>query len=316
MEFAFEPAEPDPRLDPAATPPTGGASLAEPSSDAALMTLPEAVVPLPQVDVEESSENDSDEEDEGHSGGVSSSLRRAKAKTSSSCKERLCGKSQGKRNVSKDLERVPLSTCLHCADNAKKIIVLWGDLVFFLPFLILFVIFAAATTQSSSLYFMGEAARRPSVMPMPPTDTVVGPTWGKRFLDIQRPSELHDWLESVVVRTYWGTNAGPVVPAPMRLVLGNQVPVGALVVRLLRSINTSCSHRDVGGSTPSMNTPCFHSATYLGKIPSSYVDEQEFYGLPFMEMSSALSATHGFVTPYNWLGNYLEVSFNQPSRRS
>ena len=128
--------------------------------------------------------------------------------------------------MQKDVERVPLSTCLHCADNAKKIIVLWGDLVFFLPFLILFIIFAAATTQSSSLYYMGDAARRPAIMPMPPVDTVVGPTWGKRFLDIQRPSEIHDWLSRSSfshARESLLRGSPSVPPPPLRLVLGNQI---------------------------------------------------------------------------------------------
>lgn len=213
-------------------------------------------------------------------------------------------------NLTDDSE-LPYTFLRQCAENFDKRLRLLSELVLFTLFLLLFIFFVVADNSVEELYFNGAACTRPARQPIPAADLLYGPTWGPTFEDTHTIVNVSDWLERVVVPAYWKRPSSTAVPDVYRLMLGNNVPLGGLVIRVQRRRSVTAA---VSCGTEAGDTTCTVSVGEnrdTQKVGRSTAIETDGWGtaLPFRSRYSFISNTPAEAGTYDWSGNALVVPF-------
>lgn len=207
---------------------------------------------------------------------------------------------------------IPLVFLKECAQSFDLRLRLWSELMLYIPFLLLFVFFVIADNNVTSQYFNGVSVKRAAVQVIPPVDLLRGPTWGQTFESLNKLTDASDWLERVVVPLYWrrkGTAPGT-APDTVRLVLGNQIPLGGLVVRIQRrnSVAPVVTCQNVSGGVCSVSVARSSGTQKFGR--SASVSTASFGMIGYRAAFSVISHTIGEAGIYEWAGNTLLVPFS------
>jgi hypothetical protein len=215
-------------------------------------------------------------------------------------------------DLTDDLE-IPHTFLRQCAEDFDKRLRLLSELFLFVIFLLLFVFFVVADNSVEQLYYNGAACTVPARQPIPAVDLLYGPTWGPTFESTHTIVNISDWLERVVVPAYWTNATASATPSVYRLILGNNVPLGALIVRIQRRESVtpviSCATSSIDSNTTCTLSVAESKDTQLvGKRASLRTDDMG--GLPFRHAYSFLSYTPGEAGSYKWNGNTLVVPFS------
>ncbi|CUG90358.1 cation channel protein, putative [Bodo saltans] len=213
-------------------------------------------------------------------------------------------------DLTDDLE-LPHSFLRQCAEDFDKRLRLLSELVLFIIFLLLFVFFVVADNSIEELYYNGAACTVPARQPIPAANLIYGPTWGPTFESTHTIINVSDWLERVVVPAYWINSSS--FSNVYRLVLGNNVPLGALIIRIQRRVSVTPVISCATSSTDS-NTTCTLSVAEnrdtqrVGRKTSVRTDDMG--NLLFRDAYSFISYTPGEAGSYDWSGNTLVIPFS------
>lgn len=214
-----------------------------------------------------------------------------------------------------DDSELPQAFLRQCAEDFDRRLRLLSELFLFVVFLLLFVFFVVADNAVQRLYFNGAACTQPARQPIPAADLIYGPTWGPSFESTHTIVNVSDWLERVVVPAYWRRSNSTSSPTPdvFRLMLGNNIPLGGLTIRLQRRqyvtpVVTCATVSGDGNTTCTLSTAENKDTQVVGRQTKILMND--IIGLPFRSRHSFISFTPGEAGSYDWAGNTLIIPFS------
>ena len=156
----------------------------------------------------------------------------------------------------------------HFARDCQLEEALYKEFLFFVPFLIMFVMYVVVDRDVEALYWgttaTGDKIATEEVAPLTEAD---GPYWAKTFHDIGKAKDFYEYAESVVISNLYGDE----VTLTNNMINGN-IKVGAMRFRNKRVKSRSCkvNTRWIPKSQSVFSADCYASWTEDHNDPSDW----------------------------------------------